>query len=70
MKKHLQIFGNRVIQILLISLLALSLDYLIVIWCNDDSIWLGKSIVVTASIICGPVVGFFGVLDGGLTDGQ
>ncbi|MCR5777013.1 MAG: ECF transporter S component [Lachnospiraceae bacterium] len=59
MKKHLQIFGNRVIQILLISLLALSLDYLVVIWCNDDSIWLGESIVVTASIICGPVVGFF-----------
>ncbi len=59
MEKHLRVFINRVIQIVLISLLALLLDYLIVISCHDDSIWLGESIVVTASIICGPVVGFF-----------
>ncbi|WP_026659479.1 MATE family efflux transporter [Butyrivibrio sp. AC2005] len=59
MEKHLRVFINRVIQIVLISLLALLLDYLIVISCHDDSIWLGESIVVTASVICGPVVGFF-----------
>ena len=59
MEKHLRFFVDRFIQIVLISILALLLDYLIVISCHDDSIWLGESIVVTASIICGPVVGFF-----------
>ena len=67
MEKHLRVFNNRVIQIVLISLLALSIDYLIVIWCNDDSIWLGEAIEAVASIMCGPVVGFFGTFIGCIT---
>lgn len=48
---------KRVIQILIIASLSFLMDYLVVALSNDDSIWLGESIEVVGSIICGPVVG-------------
>ena len=50
-----------------LRLLSFSIDYLIVVLTHDDSIWLGESIEAVASIILGPVVGFFGTLIGCIT---
>ncbi|MCR5025278.1 MAG: ECF transporter S component [Lachnospiraceae bacterium] len=62
MEKHLRAVFTRIIQILIVALLSFSIDYLIIILSHDDSIWLGESIEAVASIIFGPVVGFFGTL--------
>ncbi len=60
MKINLRSIINRILQIFIVAFLSCSIDYLIVILTHDDSIWLGESIEVVASIMCGPLVGFFG----------
>lgn len=62
MGKHIRGIINRILQILIIALLSFSIDYLIVVLTKDDSIWLGESIEAVASVLCGPVVGFFATL--------
>mgnify|MGYP002626044054 CR=1 FL=1 len=57
MKKYFKIILNRIIQIFFVSLLTISVDYLIFKTSHNDSIWLGESIEAVASIIFGPVVG-------------
>ncbi len=59
MKKRLRRFLYCVIQILAVSLVTISLDYLIVTLTHDDSIWFGEAIEAVASIIWGPLVGGF-----------
>ncbi len=61
-EKLSRIVLKRLIQILIVAFLSFFIDYLIIILSHDDSIWLGESIEVVASIICGPVVGFFATL--------
>ncbi len=59
MKMKLKPVVNRILQIIVVSLLSMGIDYLIILLSHDDSIWLGKSIQVVASVMCGPAVGFF-----------
>lgn len=46
-----------IIRVLIVTLLAYMMDYLIVLLSKDDSIWLGESIEVVGAIIWGPLVG-------------
>lgn len=59
MKAYLPTFRKRVLQVLVISLVAFSMDRLIVLLSHDDSIWMGEAIEVVGSVIFGPLVGFF-----------
>ena len=60
MKAYLPTFRKRVLQVLVISLIAFSMDRLIVRLSYDDSIWMGEAIEVVGSVIFGPPMGFFG----------
>ena len=62
MKKRSLVVLDRIAQILVISAICIFIDRLIVILSHDDSIWLGESIEAVASIIFGPVVGFFATI--------
>ena len=57
MKKRLKGMLKAVVQILIVSLITITMDYLIVRLTHDDSIWLGESIEAVASILFGPIVG-------------
>ena len=59
MKAYSTNFKKRVLQVLVISLVAFSMDRLIVRLSHDDSIWMGEAIEVVGSVIFGPLVGFF-----------
>jgi len=59
MKAYSTNFKKRVLQVLIISLVAFSMDRLIVRLSHDDSIWMGEAIEVVGSVIFGPLVGFF-----------
>lgn len=59
MKANSLTFWKRVLQVLVISLVAFSMDRLIVRLSHDDSIWMGEAIEVVGSVIFGPLVGFF-----------
>ena len=59
MKAYSPIFRKRVLQVLVISLIAFFMDRLIVLLSHDDSIWMGEAIEVVGSVIFGPLVGFF-----------
>jgi len=59
MKAYSPTFRKRVLQVLVISLVAFSMDRLIVRLSHDDSIWMGEAIEVVGSVIFGPLVGFF-----------
>ena len=59
MKAYLPAFRKRVLQVLVISLVAFSMDRLIVLLSHDDSIWMGEAIEVVGSVLFGPLVGFF-----------
>ena len=59
MKAYLPTFRKRVLQVLVISLVAFSMDRLIVLLSHDDSIWMGEAIEVVGSVIFGPLVGLF-----------
>ncbi len=59
MKAYLPTFRKRVLQVLVISLVAFSMDRLIVLLSHDDSIWMGEAIEVVGSVFFGPLVGFF-----------
>ena len=59
MKAYLPTFRKRVLQVLVISLVAFSMDRLIVLLSHDDSIWMGEAIEAVGSVIFGPLVGFF-----------
>lgn len=59
MKAYLPTFRKRVLQVLVISLVAFSMDRLIVLLSHDDSIWMGEAIEVVGSVLFGPLVGFF-----------
>ena len=59
MKAYSPNFRERVLQVLVISLIAFSMDRLIVWLSHDDSIWMGEAIEVVGSVIFGPLVGFF-----------
>ena len=58
MKAYSPIFRKRVLQVLVISLIAFFMDRLIVLLSHDDSIWMGEAIEVVGSVIFGPLVGF------------
>ena len=60
MKTYSLTFRKRVLQVLVISLVAFSMDRLIVLLSHDDSIWMGEAIEAVGSVIFGPLVGFFG----------
>lgn len=62
MRKRFRGFFKCVVQILIVSAMTLLIDRLVAGLSNDDSIWLGESIEVVASIILGPVVGGFSTL--------
>ena len=62
MKKYASSFVKRALQVLVISLVAFSMDRLIVLLSHDDSIWLGEAIEVVGSVIFGPLTGFFAAL--------
>lgn len=62
MKAYSPTFWKRVLQILVIGLIAFSMDRLIVMLSHDDSIWMGEAIEVVGSVIFGPLVGFFATL--------
>ena len=57
MKKDYRFYIKRLVQILLISFITISLDYLVANLSHDDSIWLGEAIEAVASIIISPFVG-------------
>jgi len=57
MKSRFSVVIKRILHILIIATLSFGIDYLTVVWTNDDSIWLGQSINVVGAILCGPVVG-------------
>ena len=59
MKINFRLILKRIIQIFAIAALVALIDYAVAGLSNDDSIWIGDSILVVASIICGPVVGGF-----------
>lgn len=59
MKTYSLTFRKRVLQVLVIGLVAFSMDRLIVLLSHDDSIWMGEAIEVVGSVIFGPLVGFF-----------
>lgn len=59
MKAYSPTFRKRVLQVLVISLVAFSMDRLIVRLSHDDSIWMGEAIEVVGSVIFGPLAGFF-----------
>ena len=59
MKTYSLTFRKRVLQVLVISLVAFSMDRLIVLLSHDDSIWMGEAIEAVGSVIFGPLVGFF-----------
>lgn len=59
MKAHLLTFRKRVLQVMIISLVAFFMDLLIVWMSHDDTIWMGEAIEVIGSVIFGPLVGFF-----------
>ena len=59
MKTYSPTFRKRFLQILVISLIAFSMDRLIVRLSHDDSIWMGEAIEVVGSVLFGPLVGFF-----------
>ena len=59
MKAYSSTFWKRVLQVLVISLIAFSMDRLIVRLSHDDSIWMGEAIEAVGSVIFGPLVGFF-----------
>ena len=56
-----------IVQILVIALLSVLVDYLAVVWSKDESIWLGESVEAVGSIICGPLVGGISTLIAGVT---
>ena len=56
MKAYLPTFRKRVLQVLVISLVAFSMDRLIVLLSHDDSIWMGEAIEAVGSVIFGPLV--------------
>ena len=58
MKTYSLTFRKRVLQVLVIGLVAFSMDRLIVWLSHDDSIWMGEAIEVVGSVIFGPLVGF------------
>ena len=62
MKPYSPTFWKRVLQVLVIGLVAFSMDRLIVLLSHDDSIWMGEAIEVVGSVIFGPLVGFFATL--------
>ena len=62
MKKRLTIFFDSAIKILIVSLITISLDYLVSILTYDDTILLGEAIETVASVIFGPAVGFFATI--------
>ncbi len=59
MKAYSPTFRKRILQVLVISLVAFSMDRLIVLLSHDDSIWMGEAIEAVGSVIFGPLVGFF-----------
>ena len=59
MKTYSLTFRKRVLQVLVIGLVAFSMDRLIVLLSHDDSIWMGEAIEVVGSVLFGPLVGFF-----------
>lgn len=59
MKAYLPTFRKRVLQVLVISLVAFFMDRLIVWLSHDDSIWMGEAIEAVGSVLFGPLVGFF-----------
>ena len=59
MEKRLRHIGKRIIQTVVIAALAVLVDYLAVVWSNDESIWLGEAVEVVGSIMCSPAVGGF-----------
>ena len=62
MKPYSPTFWKRVLQVLVIGLVAFSMDRLIVLLSHDDSIWMGEAIEVVGSVLFGPLVGFFATL--------
>lgn len=62
MKAYSPTFRKRILQILVISLVAFIMDRLIVLLSHDDSIWMGEAIEVVGSVLFGPLVGFFATL--------
>ena len=59
MKKTLKKIIKRITQILILASIIILIDCIVAVLANDDSIWLGDSVLVVASIIYGPVVGGF-----------
>ena len=57
MRKYLKPIIRCIGQILIISAVTIIFDRIVTGLSNDDSIWLGESIVAVASVILGPVVG-------------
>lgn len=57
MKPRIHFSGKKAVQILIIASIAFVLNALVVMWSNDDSIWLDASVEVVGSIIFGPAVG-------------
>ena len=62
MKENFKHVLNRLLQIVVVTLITLGIDTLVILMSHDDSIWLGKSIEAVASVICGPLVAFLGTL--------
>ena len=62
MKKPSKRFWDRVLQIIIVSLITISLDYLVSVLTYDDTILLGEAIETAASVLFGPAVGFFATL--------
>lgn len=57
MKKYLKKGLKSIGQILIIATITIFIDCIIAGVSNDDSIWLGESIGVVASVVLGPIVG-------------
>lgn len=57
MEKHSSSFFKRIIQIAIIATVSFSLDYLIFLSSDNDSIWLGESVEIVGSVMCAPWVG-------------
>jgi len=62
MKKPSKRFWDRVLQIIIVSLITISLDYMVSVLTYDDTILLGEAIETAASVLFGPAVGFFATL--------
>ena len=62
MKKRIYSFFKFVFEVLIVAAVVVLLDRLVAGLSSDDSIWLGDSVVVVASVILGPLVGSFATL--------